>query len=139
MLTVICKKTESCMRLMTIPGIGFLSATALVATAGDAKDFKNGREFSAWLGLVPRQKSSGGKTKLLGISKRGDGYLRKLLVHGSRAIIYHRRAKDDPRSLWIKGVISRSGKFKAMIAQANKTARIAWAVLAKQEQYREAA
>src|SRR5215831_912593 len=101
--------------------------------------FKNGREFAAWLGLVPRQHSTGGKPLLLGISKRGDRYLRKLLIHGARSVVRTVEGKQDGRSRWLQGLIVRRGKNRAGVAQANKTARIAWVVLAKGERYRPAA
>jgi transposase len=91
-----------CQRLMTIPGIGPLSATALMAAVSDASAFKNGRQFAAWLGLVPRQHSTGGKERLLGISKRGDSYLRKLPIHGARATMRWVGLKTDRRSQWIR-------------------------------------
>jgi transposase len=127
-------------RLRTVPGIGLLTATALVAALGDAKEFKNGRQMAAYLGLVPRQDSSGGKTRLRGITKRGDKYLRYLLVHGGRCIAtLARRRPTEARSEWINGVSSRRGRQRAFVAQANKNARIAWAVMARGEVYRPAA
>lgn len=121
----ICAMSEVCQRLIQVPGIGPMSATALVATIGDISYFKNGRHLSAWLGLVPRQSSSGNKQVLLGISKRGDKYLRKLLIHGARAVIY--RMKN--RSTWIQALVARSGINKACVALANKNARIIWALM----------
>ena len=138
-LAAICKQSAECMRLLKVPGIGPLSATAIVAAVGQAKEFKNGREFSAWLGLVPRQNSSGGKTKLQGISKRGDIYLRTLLIHGARAVAYRVSSGKDARSEWLRAVCDRRGMNRAVVARANKTARIVWAVLAKGEDYKEAA
>lgn len=123
-------------RLLSVPGIGLLTATALVAAVGDAKVFKNGRQMAAWLGLVPRQDSSGGKTKLLGISKRGDKYLRCLLVHGARTVTSYAQRKRGPARPWLTAVLERRGKARAYVAQANKTARIAWAVMRKGETYR---
>jgi transposase len=130
---------EACQRLAQLEGVGPLSATALVAAVGEATTFKNGREFAAWLGLVPRQHSTGGKPLLLGISKRGDRYLRKLLIHGARAVVRTVDGKQDGRSRWLQGLIGRRGKNRAGVAQANKTARVAWALLAKGERYRPAA
>jgi transposase len=118
-----------CQRLMTIPGIGPLTATALVAAVSDASAFKNGRQFAAWLGLVPRQHTTGGKERLLGISKRGDTYLRKLLVHGARATIRWVGLKTDRRSQWIRQLLERRGKNRTAVAVANKNARIVWALL----------
>src|SRR6185436_19304565 len=93
-----------CQRLMTVPGIGPVTATALVAAVGDVGVFKNGRQFAAWLGLVPKQHSTGGQTRLLGISKRGDSYLRKLLIHGARATLRWVKLKTDDRSRWMRGL-----------------------------------
>src|SRR5499426_2640617 len=120
-----------CQRLMTIPGIGPLSATALVAAVGDVGVFKNGRQFAAWLGLVPRQHSTGGQTRLLGISKRGDSYVRKLLIHGARATLRWARTKTDRRSQWIQGLLERRGWKRTAVAVANKNARIVWALLSR--------
>jgi len=122
-------------RLEKIPGIGPITATAMVATIGDARNFKNGRELAAWIGLVPRQHSTGGKQTLLGISKRGDGYLRKLLVHGARALAYYAARKADPSS-WLNKLINRRHTNVAAVAQANKTARIVWALLAHGREFR---
>ena len=130
---------EACRRLAQLEGVGPLIATALVADVGEATTFKTGREFAAWLGLVPWQHSTGGKPLLLGISKRGDRYLRKLLIHGARAVVRTVEGKQDGRSRWLQGLIVRQGKHRAGVAQANKTARIAWVVVAKGERYRPAA
>ena len=124
-----------CQRLETIPGVGPLTATALVAAVSDATHFKNGRQFAAWLGLVPRQHSTGGKARLLGISKRGDVYLRTLLVHGARATLRWVPLKTDRRSKWVRALIERRGKNKAAVALANKNARIAWVLLNSNETY----
>lgn len=125
-------------RLMTIPGIGPLTSTALVAAVGDASAFKNGRQCSAWLGLVPRQHSTGGKERLLGISKRGDVYLRKLLVHGGRAVVREVDKKTDRYSQWIRALVERRGANRAAVAVANKNARMAWALLSRQQDYQPA-
>ncbi len=130
---------EACQRLAQLPGIGPLTATALVAAVGDATAFKNGRQFAAWLGLVPRQHSTGGKTTLLGMTKRGNCYLRTLLIHGARAVLRVVDRKTDARSRWLQGVKARRGMNCASVAQANKTARVAWALLAKGDRYRHAA
>ncbi len=130
---------EACQRLAQLPGIGPLTATALVAAVGDATEFKNGRQFAAWLGLVPRQHSTGGKTTLLGMTKRGNCYLRTLLIHGARAVLRVVDRKTDARSRWLQGVKARRGMNCASVAQANKTARVAWALLAKGDRYRHAA
>lgn len=135
----IAKNNEVCRALMEIEGIGPITASAAVATIGDAKVFKRGREAAAWLGLVPRQHSSGGKERLLGISKHGDKYLRKLLVHGARSVLINCEKKTDKRSLWIADKKKRCGINKAAVALANKNARIIWAIMATGECYRKAA
>jgi transposase len=122
-------------RLAAIPGIGPITASALIASVGDAKSFENGRQLAAWLGLVPRQHSSGGKQNLLGISKRGDSYLRKLLVHGARAVIRVAERQADPGDHWLSGLIGRRNKNVATVALANKNARTAWALLAHDREY----
>jgi len=130
---------EACQRIAAVEGIGPLIATALVAAMSDGKIFKNGRQFAAWLGLVPRQHSSGGKARLLGISKRGDPYLRTLLIHGARSVVYRASRKTDRRSLWIADKQRRLGTSKACVAVANKNARIVWSLIARGEVYRRAA
>jgi transposase len=124
-----------CQRLMTIPGIGPLSATALVAAVSDASAFKNGRQFAAWLGLVPRQHSTGGKERLLGISKRGDSYVRKLLIHGARVTLRWVGLKTDRRSQWMRQLLERRGTNRTAVAVANKNARIVWALLTSHQDY----
>lgn len=125
--------------LMTIPGIGPMTATALLAAIGDAGVFRNGRECAAWLGLVPRQHSTGGKDRLLGISKRGDRYLRYLLIHGARAVVRQRARKEKPdaRSQWLARLLERRHRNVATVALANRMARTAWAVLASGKPYAE--
>jgi transposase len=118
-------------RLMTIPGIGPLTATALIAAVGDVGIFKNGRQFAAWLGLVPKQHSTGGQSHLLGISKRGDSYLRKLLIHGARATLRWVKLQTDRRSQWIRELLKRRGWDRTAVAVANKNARIVWALLSR--------
>jgi transposase len=125
-----------CREIMKIEGVGSLTASAAVATIGDAKLFKNGREVSAWLGLVPKQHSSGNTIKLSGISKRGDQYVRKLFIHGARAVVKNCGKKTDKRSIWIADKKQRSGYNIAAVALANKNARIVWAMLATGECYR---
>ena len=125
-----------CIAVQAIEGIGPITASAIVATIGDPKAFKSGREVSAWLGLVPKQHSSGNKTILGGITKRGDSYVRKLLVHGGRSVVKICKNKSDKRNLWIKDKLERGGFNKAAVAVANKNARIIWAVLATGECYR---
>ena len=133
------RASEVCQRLKGVPGVGSLTASAIVASVGNPNVFKNGREFSASLGLVPRQHSSGGKERLLGISKRGDGYLRKLLIHGARAVLQHLGSKVDPRSEWLRKLEARRGHNRACVALANKNARILWVLMARGEKYRKAA
>jgi transposase len=116
-------------RLATIPGIGVLNATALAAAVGNAAAFARGRDLAAWLGLVPRQMTTGGKPRLLGISKRGNKYLRKLLVHGARAALPSLSASTTPLGKWLNGLLERAHKNTAIVALANKLARIVWAVL----------
>ncbi len=113
-----------------------ITASALVATVGDAKNFSNGRQLSAWLGLVPRQNSSGGKNILQGISKRGDTYLRTLLIHGARSVILRARQSEQNRGSWLRKVIERRNANVATVALANKNARIVWALLAMDREYR---
>lgn len=128
-----------CQRLLTIPGLGELTVTALVAAVSDATQFTNGRQFAAWLGLVPRQHSTGGKPRLLGISKHGDSYLRKLLVHGARSCLRWVGRKCDRRSQWVRSLMERRGWNRAAVALANKNARVAWVLLCTEEVYRTAA
>lgn len=121
-------------KLAKIPGIGPMTASAMAASIGDATSFKNGRQLAAWLGLVPRQHSSGGKAALRGISKRGDTYLRTLLVHGARAVIRSAERKPDTEP-WLKGLLARRHKNIAAVALANKNARTIWALLAQDREY----
>ncbi|AIL13935.1 transposase (plasmid) [Candidatus Paracaedimonas acanthamoebae] len=133
------KENTAVKRLMTIPGIGPIGASALVASIGDIRQFKNGREVSAWLGLVPKQHSTGGKPRLLGISKRGDMYLRTLLIHGARSVISWAMRRRNPVSSlekWCLGLIERRGLNRATVALANKIGRMIWALLAKEEDYK---
>ena len=124
-------------RLATIPGIGPIIATAIAATVPDPSVFRNGREFAAWLGLVPRQNSTGGKARLGGISKRGDSYLRRILVNGAHAVLFwSKTAKADS---WLASLRARKHRLVVAVALANKTARIAWAVMSKEEVYRTVA
>lgn len=129
------RQSDASSKLAAVPGIGPITASALVATMGDAKNFDNGRQVSAWLGLVPRQHSSGGKQNLLGISKRGDIYLRTLLIHGARSVIHWESRKPDSCS-WVNGVLKRRNKNVAAVALANKNARIVWALLAHDREFR---
>jgi transposase len=122
-------------KLAAVPGIGPLTASALVATVGDARSFKNARQVPAWIGLVPRQDSSGGKPTLRGISKRGDVYLRTLLIHGARAVIQQFERQANPPDGWLKRLLARRHKNIAVVALANKNARTAWALLAHDRLY----
>lgn len=130
---------EACQRIGAVEGIGPQTATALVSAYGQAHEFKNGRQFSASLGLVPRQHTTGGKPRLLGISKRGDTYLRTLLIHGARSVVRHVATKSDPRSRWIQRLKAERGTNRAVVALANKNARIVWALLSKGDNYCPAA
>ena len=129
------RSSELCQKLGKIEGIGPVTATALVAAVGDRSCFKNGRQFAAWLGLVPKQRSSGGRIRLLGISKRGDRYLRTLMIHGARAALGKAGDKQDPRSRWLVALRQRRHPNVAAVALANKNARIIWAMLAGHSSY----
>jgi transposase len=129
------KRDEACQRLSTIPGIGPLTATAIVGSIGDGRLFSSGRSFAAWLGLTPREHSSGGKQQLAGITKQGDGYIRRLLVHGARSVVRMRARKDAAPSPWLDSLLARKHPNAATVALANKNARIAWAVLTRGEIY----
>lgn len=133
------KTDEACKRLQKIPGVGPLTATAIVAHVGDAKHFKNGRAFAASLGLTPKEYSSGGKQKLLGVSKRGNGTIRRLLAQGARIVTRYALLRPDSQSsshLWLKNLSARRGRQIAAEAMANKTARAIWVLLARGEEYR---
>jgi len=130
------RENEASCKLAKVPGIGPITASALVASVGDAKNFANGRQMAAWLGLVPRQHSSGGKSTLLGISKRGDSYLRTLLVHGARSVVRYAEGKTNPAADWLKSLLTRRHTNVAVVALANKNARIAWALLAHDREFR---
>jgi transposase len=132
------RQSEASSKLAQIPGIGPITASALMASLGDAKNFDSGRQVAAWLGLVPKQHSSGGKQNLLSISKRGDTYLRTLLIHGARSVIQHAENKKEPNQTcgWINGVVKRRNKNVAAVALANKNARIVWALLAHDREFR---
>ncbi|MFZ1120817.1 MAG: IS110 family transposase, partial [Candidatus Binataceae bacterium] len=131
------KDDERCARLMEVPGVGALISSALVATVGNAREFKRGRELGAYLGLTPRQHSSGGKTVMLGISKHGDRYLRTLLIHGARALLYRQgRGRAHPRAAWAARLVARRGPNVAAVALANHNARVLWALLSRGDGYR---
>lgn len=131
----LARNDERAQRLMSIPGIGPMGATALIAAVGDINAFKNGRELAAWLGLVPRQSSTGGKARLLGISKRGDVYLRTLLIHGGRSVLRFVDRKQDPRSQWAQELLQRRNRNVAAVAMANKMVRTAYALLKHNTEY----
>lgn len=130
------REIGACRLIGEVDGVGELTATAMVASAGDARVFESGRQMSAWIGVVPREHSSGDRRQLKGITKRGDGYLRKLLIHGARASVLASKHKTDARSRWIQELVARRGMNKAVVAVANKNARIIWAMLRTGECYR---
>jgi transposase len=128
-IKLICKENDQCRRILNIPGVGELTATAIIAAVPNANEFKNGRHMSAWLGLVPRQSSSGNKQVLLGISKRGDRYLRTLLIHGARSALCRCKNTDSKYGEWLTDKKASLSLNKAAVALANKNARIIWALL----------
>lgn len=130
-IEALAQRDDRARRLATIPGIGPLGATALVAAAGDGRQFKKARDLAAWLGLVPRQHSTGGKTTLLGSSKRGNAYIRRLLIHGARSCVMHLDRSRDRLGVWVDRLRERMHVNKATVALANKIARIAWVVLTR--------
>lgn len=132
----VAEADPACQRLQTVPGVGPLAATAIVAAVGNGMAFQKGREFSAWLGLVPHQRSAGGQTKLLGISKRGNEYLRRLFIHGARSVCLHVNRTRHAWGEWITELKNRKPSNLATVALANKLARIAWSVLNRNEVYR---
>jgi transposase len=131
----ITQESESCRRLDAIPGIGPVTATALIAAIGNGAAFRKGREFAAWVGLVPREHTTGGKQKLLGISKRGNSYLRKLFVQGARAVLQFKEKQSPGLKAWLEKLSSHAHYNVIGVALANKLARMAWAVLASGEAY----
>jgi transposase len=138
-IDAVFKADPACQRIARIKGVGPKTATAMVAAVGNGAEFKNGRHLAAWLGLVPRQHSSGDKRMMMGISKRGSQHLRSLLVHGARAVVRTAPNKHDPHNRWVNDLRERRGFNRATVAVANKTARIIWAVLRTGEPYRAAA
>ena len=138
-IDAIFKANEACQRIAKIRGVGPKTATAMIAAIGDGSDFKNGRHLAAWLGLVPRQHSSGDRRVMMGISKRGSQHLRTLLVHGARAVVRTAVRKTDARSNWVNDLRERRGHNRATVAVANKNARVIWAVLRTGGPYRAAA
>lgn len=134
-LALVARTDPACQRLMSIPGVGRLTATALVAAIGNGSEFRHGRELAAFLGLVPRQHSTGGKPRLLGIPRRGNIYLRMLFIHGARAVLRGADKRADRLGPWLRGLKTRRHANIAAVALANKLARIAWAVLAHGTEY----
>ena len=131
----IATERDDCKLLTSIPGIGPIVATALVGTVGDPRQFRNGRHFAAWAGLTPRQRSSGGKISLGGITKRGDVYLRTMLIQGARAVVRFVTRRTDRQAVWLQRLMQRRQKNVAIVALANKIARVAWAVLTRRTAY----
>ncbi len=138
MLVEICRTNERCKRLTTLPGVGPIVATALVAAIDDGRHFVSGRALAAWIGLVPRQYTTGGKPRLGGIGNRANHYLRRQLVHGARSALLRIAKYDDRRSKWVQALQARAGHNKTLVAMANKTARMAWAMLRNGESYKMA-
>jgi transposase len=132
----ISKEDVRCRQLRQIPGFGPLVATATVAAIGNGAAFRRGRDFAAWLGVVPRQYSTGGKQKLFGISKRGNIYLRRMLIHGARAVLFRVKYDSGGFGQWVQRLAQRAPRNKVVLAIANKLARIAWAVLSSGKDYR---
>lgn len=135
----LAKHSEPVQRLMQLEGVGPMTATAIVASVGNARVFKNGRQFAAWLGLTPRQYSSGGKSRLGAISKRGDVYLRTLLIHGMRSAMLRTGTREDKKSRWVEALRQRRNSNVATVALAAKQARVIWSLLANETEYRLAA
>ena len=138
-INLIARQSEETTRIMATPGVGSQTATAVIATVGNMNMFRSGRQFSAWLGLAPRQYSTGGVTRLGRITKRGDKYLRTLLVHGARAVVARAKSKTDWLSQWVNDLIERRGMRRAIVAVAAKNARIIWALLTHKTEYQAAA
>lgn len=134
-LVTICRTNDACRRLSELPGVGPVVATAIVAAVDDGRHFRSGRELSAWIGLVPRQYTTGGKPRLGGIGRRANHYLRRQMIHGARAVMFRLAKHNDPRSNWLKELAARRGINRASVALANKTARVAWALLTRKEDY----
>ena len=132
----LARADEQARRVQTIPGVGPITASGIVASVGSAKEFRNGRQFAAWLGLTPRQSSFGGKTRLGHISKRGDAYLRTLLILGARSVLQNAARHTDRLSRWVQKIRDRCGYHKAIVAVVAKNARLLWVVLAKGESFR---
>lgn len=135
-LEQLARKDEACRRLMTVPGVGALVATAMIAAVADGSAFARGRDFAAWLGLVPQQMSTGGKTRLGSITKRGNTYLRRMFIHGARSFRLNGNRAVHRIGAWLDDLDRRTHKNVATVALANKLARIAWSVLKGGEEYR---
>jgi len=134
-LSRIAKMDDGCHRLMEVPGFGPIVSTALVAAIGNGISFRKGRDLAAWLGLVPRQHSTGGKTRLLGISKLGNEYLRRMMLHGARSVVMQMERMPSALGEWLTGLAPRRHRNVTVVALANKMARIAWAILSKGTHY----
>lgn len=134
-VVAICRTNEDCRRLAKLPGVGPVIATALVAAVNDGRQFRSGRELAAWIGLVPRQYTTGGKPRLGGIGRRANHYLRCQMIHGARAVVSRLSAHNDQRSAWLKALVARRGFNRTIVALANKTARVAWVMLARKQEY----
>jgi len=137
-MVALCRTNEACRRLTKLPGVGPVVATAIVAAVNDGRQFRSGREMAAWIGLVPRQYSTGGKPRLGGIGRRANHYLRRQLIHGARAVVCRLPKSpkhDDRRSIWLNALAARRGFNRTIVALANKTARIAWVLLTRKEEY----
>ena len=135
MMVALCRTNEACRRLAKLPGVGPIVATAIVAAVDQGRQFRSGREMAAWIGLVPRQYTTGGKPRLGGIGRRANHYLRRQLIHGARAVVSRLTKHEDGRSTWLKALVARRGFNRTIVALANKTARIAWALLNRNEAY----
>jgi transposase len=134
-VAAIYRSNEACRRLSKLQGVGPVVATALVAAVDDGRHFRSGRELAAWIGLVPRQYTTGGNPRLGGIGRRANHYLRRQMIHGARSVMFRLAKHDDRRSQWLKGLAARRGFNRTVVALANKTARVAWALLARKEDY----
>jgi transposase len=134
-MVTLCRTNEASRRLAKLPGVGPVVATAIVAAVDQGRQFRSGREMAAWIGLVPRQYTTGGKPRLGGIGRRANHYLRRQLIHGARAVVTRLAKHQDRRSIWLKALVARRGFNRTVVALANKTARIAWAVLNRNEEY----
>src|SRR6516164_888083 len=135
MIVTLCRTNETCRRLAKLPGVGPIIATAIVGSVNDGRQFRSGREMAAWIGLVPRQYTTGGKPRLGGIGRRANHYLRRQLIHGARAVVSRSAKHDDRQSIWLKALAARRGFNRTIVALANKTARIAWVLLSRKQEY----